>query len=419
MSGNTNNKVFFGKKLLILAANAESISIVKRAKELGIYTIVTDHIAGSPAKAYADKSYDINGTDIESVIQMAKVEKIDGILVGVADPLVPSYVKIAERLQLPGYISSVNVDYFTDKKCFKHALLQHGLHAIDEFSDMNNVEYPCVVKPIRGRGGKGVTLCYNFAELKEAVEVAKANSDNMEIVIEKFMRCNDIIVDYFVCNGTTHLIGIGDRRTLNTNTSISPVTYGTVYPSEVSDLFIEKCHDKFIRLFQNLNIRDGIFEMQVFVDGQEFYPYDIACHLTGESSGAIFPEVYGINLIDALITYALTGKMGSVESILNSSNMSSRKAAQSIWILLSPGKIANISGIEDIKAQKGVLSCLQRLKKGDEVTDKIFQTEKSTFARLWVCADSRQELKKIESSIRKRIIVKDTQGNSMVWEGEN
>ena len=46
-----------GKKLLILAGAGVHNKVVRAAKEMGIYTIVTDYLPDSPAKELADESW--------------------------------------------------------------------------------------------------------------------------------------------------------------------------------------------------------------------------------------------------------------------------------------------------------------------------------------------------------------------------
>ena len=61
-----------GKKLLILGANVTECFVVNRAKDLGIYTIVTDNntdIAKSPAKEIADEYWDISWSDINQLAE--------------------------------------------------------------------------------------------------------------------------------------------------------------------------------------------------------------------------------------------------------------------------------------------------------------------------------------------------------------
>ena len=55
------------KKLLVLGASANEITLVKRAQSYGIYVIVTDYNTEhkiSPAKDVADEYWDISWNDI-------------------------------------------------------------------------------------------------------------------------------------------------------------------------------------------------------------------------------------------------------------------------------------------------------------------------------------------------------------------
>ena len=56
-----------GKKLLILGGNPETGVLVKKANDLGVYTIVADPNPESPAKVYAKKHYNIDGFDIPKI----------------------------------------------------------------------------------------------------------------------------------------------------------------------------------------------------------------------------------------------------------------------------------------------------------------------------------------------------------------
>ena len=48
------------KKLLIMGGNAETVPLVKKAKEMGIYVIVSDDNPYSVSKQFSDESHDIN-----------------------------------------------------------------------------------------------------------------------------------------------------------------------------------------------------------------------------------------------------------------------------------------------------------------------------------------------------------------------
>ena len=67
-----------GKKILVLGANAETIPIVLKAQKMGVYVIVTDYIINSPAKLIADEYDDIDGKDIELIVDVIKKREVGG-----------------------------------------------------------------------------------------------------------------------------------------------------------------------------------------------------------------------------------------------------------------------------------------------------------------------------------------------------
>ena len=85
---------FEGKKLLILGANPETIPLVEIANSMGVRTIVTSNRPEDAAKKYAWKACNVDGMDVQGLVELAKTEQVDGILVGVADILVPIYCKV-------------------------------------------------------------------------------------------------------------------------------------------------------------------------------------------------------------------------------------------------------------------------------------------------------------------------------------
>ena len=74
-----------GKKLLILGGTTLLIHVVNTAKKMGVYTIVTDNNPSSPAKVYADKSYNVSTGDMQALVDLAKKENIDGVFTGYED----------------------------------------------------------------------------------------------------------------------------------------------------------------------------------------------------------------------------------------------------------------------------------------------------------------------------------------------
>ena len=160
---------FQNKKLLIMGGNPETSALVKMANEMGIKTIVTSGRHTDDAKKYAWKAFDVDGMDVDGVVALARAEKVDGVLVGVADILVPSYCKVCEALGVPCYATQRIVDVFAFKDEFKSTCETYGIHGIPEFyltaemkqEDIAKIKYPVMIKPVDNGGGVGMTVAYN------------------------------------------------------------------------------------------------------------------------------------------------------------------------------------------------------------------------------------------------------------------
>ena len=139
------------KKLLILGANPETIRLINTAKAMGIYTIVTDPDPDAPAKKVADKGININGMDINGLVKFCLEEKLDGVLVGIADRLIQPYQQVCEILNLPCYGNEMSCDYLTNKGRFNEILPKFNLLSIPSYKLYKNsllpqVNFPTFIK---------------------------------------------------------------------------------------------------------------------------------------------------------------------------------------------------------------------------------------------------------------------------------
>ena len=57
----------------------EFVPLVKTARQRGYYTIVCDGYADGPAKAYADRSYNVDIRKVDEVADICREEAVDGI----------------------------------------------------------------------------------------------------------------------------------------------------------------------------------------------------------------------------------------------------------------------------------------------------------------------------------------------------
>ena len=148
----------------------------------------------------------------------------------------------------------------------------------------------------------------------------------------------------------------------------------------------------------------------MFVKDGVFYPYDLDCILNGEVASDVFLAAYNTDIMKSMIEYSLSGKMKLSKENLNRNT----KVAMSVWIQLTAGKISIIKGKNLVENSENVVGYIWRFSEGDVVTEDMLDTEKGTFARIWVCAGSREKLLKKALWIRNTLEIYDEFGNDMM-----
>ena len=419
-------KEFEGKKLLILGGNPETSALVKVANEMGVKTIVASARHTDDAKKYAWKSSDVDDMDVPGLIALAKEEEVDGVLVGVADILVPSYCKVCDALNLPCYATQRIVDVFSYKDVFKATCESYGIHGIPEFyldadmkpTDVAKIKYPVMVKPVDNGGGVGMTVVYKESELKAAVEKALAASPNKRFIVERYMDgVEDMGMYYTFKDGYCSASCIYDRYTTDEQPGLSRVCLGGTYPSKHMNDYMKRMHFNAVRMFKEIGIKNGILMLSGFYEDGEFYVYDTGFRLQGEAPHLLLNAIYGYDQREMLIRFALTGSEGDKVDLYKEDPYMDGKFASTVWFLLKKGVIGKIEGFETITDDKRVVANVQRLYEGDTVPEEWIGNEKQVLTRLYLVCDSKEELATAIKEYQTKVKVFDTDGNNMLLKG--
>lgn len=416
---------FEGKKLLILGGNPETSALVRVANDMGIKTIVASARHTDDAKKYAWKSSDIDGMDVPGLISLAREEQVDGVLVGVADILVPSYCKVCDALDLPCYASQRIVDVFAFKDVFKATCESYGIHGIPEYyldaemkqSDIDKIKYPVMIKPVDNGGGVGMTVVYNEDELRPAVEKALEASNKKRFIVERYMECPDLGMYYTFKDGVCSASCIYDRYTTDEQPGLSRVCLGGTYPSKYISEYFDRMHDNAVRMFKEIGITDGILMLSGFYENGEFYVYDTGFRLQGEAPHLLIKAIQGFDQREMLIRYALTGSAGDLDLEEADDTYLRGKWAATQWFLLKQGKIAKIEGFEEMDNDPRVVANVQRLYEGDTVPEEWIGNEKQVLTRLYLVCDSKQELADTLKEYAEKVKAFDENGNNMILKG--
>jgi len=403
------------KKLLILGANPETIRLVNTAKTMGIYTIVTDPDPNAPAKKVADKGININGMDVDGLVKFCLEEKVDGVLVGIADRLIQSYQQVCEKLNLPCYGNQVSCEYLTNKGKFNEILPKYGLLGIPSIrlykqdiqsflENFTNPQFPIFIKPIDKNSGQGMSVAYNYDELNKGIEKAFFSTNSEYILLEEYMDCDDTMLNFTIIEGKVFLSAMTDRYTCKSQKDTSKVCLGAKYQSKYTQLFMNTDYKNICNLLEGLGVKNAIFTISAFVKNNKFHYYDPGFRLQGEAPDLHIHFTTGFDQKKFLINYALNIKDTQIHNSFDKFNAT-------IWVLLKSGTIKEIKTYEP---DSSIFYISQRFYKGDTITDDMLGTERQVAARIYVSCNSEEELKNKINEIQSKIKVIDINGNNQI-----
>ena len=356
-----------GKRLLILGSTSLIAVIVKKAKEMGVYTIVTDNKAleNAPAKQIADKYYNISFSDIDAMKKLIKEEKIDGVLTGFTDSYLDYYLKICKETNLPCYGGEYQFKIASDKATFKDACIKSGVPVIPGKSATNladasltarEIGYPVFMKPADNSGSRGVIKCETENDLEQCFNYALSFSTIGSVIIEKYMDCDNIAVSYFIADGKIELSSTTERFLYVSPETGSSITSMTLYPSKYTDRYIKEVDACVKKMLIDNNFHDGMISLQAFVDDKSFYFCEMCYRPSGGHHFYFIENQNGIDQLGLLIEYAVTGSCKEDwKSEAETPNF--KEYCAMLKIIGEPNKtIQSIEGFENILANVKIIS---------------------------------------------------------------
>lgn len=414
------NSALSGKRLLILGGMRISCEIVRKAQEMGVYTLVADYnkVGDSPGKQIADEAVDLNVTDVNAVLEYVRTHRIDGVFVGFNDMLLPYYGEICEKAGLPCYGTKEQFLNLIDKTRYKALCRQFGVPTIQEYSpDDVNIQYPVLVKPVDSSGSRGITICQNREELYEAVEIGRKASKTGRVLVERYMDGDEVTVFWTFQNGNYYLSALGNRHVKsNQGTDVIPLPVGYTFPSVYLPKYRAEVEENCKRMFRYLGLRDGMMFMQCKVEDGTCYVYDLGYRLTGSLEYKILERVCGFNPLEMMICHALTGKMGEVD-IVTKAVPEFNTPAFNVSCLCAPGTIKAIMGVDEVKQMPEVEDVVVAHLPGETITEKMRGLLAQITVRVLGSVDSKERLLPVMQKIHELIHIEGDDGRELLLPG--
>lgn len=411
------------KKLLVMGGSVLSCEIVKKAQAMGIYVVVTDWYSEnkSPAKKIADKSFMISTANVSQVCNLIEEENIDGVITGFTDSTLQYYQQVCEKLKLPCYITEDQINITTNKRKFKNMCNQFSIPIVEEYyikdiysgDYLHNIVYPVIVKPVDNSGARGIAICRNKKELIIGYENALKFSESKSVIIERYMECKEATIFYLFNNGEVYLTGIGDRHIKHNQDGVIPLPVAYTFPSLYIEGYLNEINQKVKKMFNSLGMKNGMVFIQSFVEDGKFIFYEMGYRLTGSLEYKIMERIIGVNHLQAMIEFSLTGKTKVTRDYKNITPKY-KKFGANISFLVKPGAIGRIEGIDILKKLPGVIDAFPSYVEGDIIPESAKGTLQQIVLRVFCISDTIKELKNTMDLVHANVKVTSSQGENML-----
>ena len=299
------------KKLLMLGSSLASVEIIRKAKQRGWYTIVTDNLSPekSPGKKVSDAYWMISTAETDLLEAKCREEGINAIFSGVSEFNLDKVSIMTRDLGLPCYIDEHALTFARNKRNFKNKCIEKGIPVIPEYPIPDNeaaweqIIYPVVVKPINGTGNAGLSICHNRKELEEGIRKAEAFNADSELIIERYLTGQESWNYYFFAEGTGRYVYSGS---VFKQPGYPTYLYSFGTSAVNADDYLAQMEPMCSELLREIGCRDGIAWVQCMRDDDgNFYAVEMAHRMSADTSGDMQEKGLGFNPVDWMLDTAL------------------------------------------------------------------------------------------------------------------
>jgi len=212
------------RTLWIVSGGAEAVPGIQRARAMGLHVVVSDRNPAAPGFAAADEriladTYDVEATVAAATVFHRRTRRIDGVMCMASDvPL--TVASVAAELGLPG-MSIESARLASDKLAMKRAFERAGVPIpwflpVESEADLRRIVaergLPLVLKPVDGRGARGVLRLTPETDLAWAFAHARSQSRAASVMVEEYLAGPQISTEGLLVDGAGTTCGFIDRN---------------------------------------------------------------------------------------------------------------------------------------------------------------------------------------------------------------
>lgn len=412
-----------GKKLLILGGTYASYNLVQLAKEMGIYTVVTDYYDSGMAKDIADETVAISTTDTKKLCAFIKANNIDGVFCGPSEFNIRNMIQLCEASGMPCYTTIDQWNKCANKDEFTQYCREYSVDVPEEYEihdgirdeELEMIDYPIIIKPVDGSSSVGISVCRKKEQVIPAYQKAMATSKCKRIIAEKYIENGGELFGarYLVQDGEAYPYLLIDTYIADPINGKSLISAFTLTPSKYSEYYMANIDRHVREMIKGMGIKKGTVFFQSLPYKGKIYFHEMGYRLSGGMIYKLTEPLMGINDMKMMIRCALGGECICEEERKRINIKCNGKYGAQLMIPLNAGTIGKIVGLEKIMSIPCVTDFIQYYRIGDIVKEEYIGTLQQHFGRFTMIANDRNIICNTVEEIQSLLLISDVDGNRM------
>ncbi len=407
------------KTLLLMGGGAYANDIQRYKEETGFRIVALGRDSNTPIAKISDAFYQVDTQNIDGVVDVVNKENVDGIFVGSSEVNIAPATKVSELTNARFYVTSNQWDILANKALFKEYCRKYNVPVVPEYKipenytreDIEKLPFPVLLKPTDSSGARGMNACHNADEFDELYKEALKWSKKKEVIIEDLITdADEVFFQYTIQDGVCSLTSCFTKVFVNSDNKnlILPIFH--MYPSKYIDEYFENVHQGVLDMFKAIDVQNGVMTLQSFYKDGTFYIFEAGFRMGGAQNYILTDYQWGINSLECMINYALTGSMNDTP-IIDIDNARFRHPCCNYYVGLKAGTIAKIGGLEEVNALDGVLNITVMCKEGEEILET--NALERICLRIHVVGSTPEELAETLVKISDTLDIVSTDGEDM------
>ncbi|MDP2719101.1 MAG: ATP-grasp domain-containing protein, partial [Dehalococcoidia bacterium] len=320
---------------------------------------------------------------VKAAGEFNKKLRINGVMT-LANDVPLTVARVAEELGLPG-ITVASARLASDKLAMKEKFSSDGV-PVPEFREVfsskdvagaaNDWGFPVVIKPVDGRGARGVLRLIPSTDLDWAFTRARDISEQKRVMVERFIEGLQLSTESMVYQGQCYTAS-WSQRNYEFLDRFAPyiIENGGVLPADLSNEDIDSVEKIVAQAATSLGIENGSVKGDIVMDKDGPKVIELAARLSGGYLATDqIPLARGVDLVKQTIKLALGESLDVAELIPRDLCKLGIR-----YFFPEPGRIAAIHGFDELDRFEWITKKMLSYRVGDVVEPVTDHTKRSGF----------------------------------------